>query len=263
MARKPRETSGTGIYHVMMRGINRQDIFSDEEDFRFFQKVLFQTVCPADEVTGRLMEERCTFYAYCLMSNHVHLLVRQRTESLGQIVKRIAVSYAQYYNKKYLRYGHLFQDRFRSEPVNTDTYFFTLMQYIHQNPVAAGITDQVGRYPWDSWGEYERSGAGVGEICSTAQVLRRMPLDDLRALVFTPLPRTQSILDYDSGNSYQTDDDVKAYLTERYGLRTPADIQLLSRERQEDILRDVKQQGATLRQLVRLTGLTLHAVRRA
>ena len=68
-----------------------------------------------------------TFYAYCLMTNHVHLLIREGAENLSSSVKRIAAAYARYYNNKYQHYGHLFQDRFKSEPVNEADYFFTLL----------------------------------------------------------------------------------------------------------------------------------------
>ena len=111
MPRQARKESGTGIYHVMLRGINRQDIFEEQE-------------------------------AYCLMSNHVHLLLRERTESISISLKHLTVSYAAYYNKCYQRVGHLFQDRFKSEPVNDIEYFVTLLRYVHQNPVKAGICDK-------------------------------------------------------------------------------------------------------------------------
>ena len=97
MARQIRKKSGTGIYHVMLRGINRQDIFEDNEDY---------------------LQMTSIFYAYCLMSNHLHLLIQEREDNISDIVKRIGVTYAHYFNKKYERNGHLFQDRFRSEPVD-------------------------------------------------------------------------------------------------------------------------------------------------
>ena len=78
-------------------------------------------------------------YAYCLMSNHIHLLIREREDNIGMAIKRIASSYVYYYNHKYSRDGHLFRERFKSEPVNDIAYFITLLRYIHQNPVKAGM----------------------------------------------------------------------------------------------------------------------------
>ena len=80
-----------------------------------------------------------TLYAYCLMSNHIHLLIREREDEIGMAIKRIASSYVYYYNHKYSRDGHLFRERFKSEPVNDMAYFVILLRYIHQNPVKAGM----------------------------------------------------------------------------------------------------------------------------
>ena len=119
MGRKPREKSGTGIYHVMLRGVNRQDIFEDEEDYAVFKKQLHRVGFYKDE-SGKSQPPRCVIYAYCLMTNHVHLLIRETEEEISIVVKRITVSYALYYNNKYQHVGHLFQNRFRSETVNDD-----------------------------------------------------------------------------------------------------------------------------------------------
>ena len=92
-------------------------------------------------------------YAYCLMSNHIHLLIREREDTIGMAIKRIASSYVYYYNHKYSRDGHLFRERFKSEPVNDMAYFVTLLRYIHQNPVKAGMVPEVKVYEFSSWGE--------------------------------------------------------------------------------------------------------------
>lgn len=262
MARRAREVSGTGIYHVMMRGINRQNIFEDAEDYSRFIELLYQMVCPVDD-NGKMLPPRCIFYAYCLMTNHVHLLIRETSETLSSVIKRIGVSYAQYYNKKYLHFGHLFQDRFKSEPVNDNAYFFTLLRYIHQNPIAADITTDVGSYQWSSWGEYERTGNGIQTICSTKTVLARMPLDELRALVNELLPKTTMILDFDSGSNIKTDEETKQFLASTYGLEKPMDLQLYSKERRDDILHGAKAFGSSIRQLVRLTGISFTIIRNA
>lgn len=197
------------------------------------------------------------------MTNHVHLLIREASENLSSVIKRIGVSYAQYYNKKYQHFGHLFQDRFRSEPVNDNAYFFTLLQYIHQNPVSAGITPDVGSYQWSSWGEYERTGNGIQTVCSTKTVLSRMPLDELRALVNEPLPKTTMLLDFDSGSSVKTDEEMKHFFANTYGLEKPKDLQLYAQERRNDILRDAKDFGGSIRQLVRMTGISFTIIRNA
>ena len=116
MARPLREISSTGIYHVMLRGINRQIIFEHPVDYRKFIDLLCLMISPSDEL-GRPLPSLCRIYAYCLMPNHVHMIIQEKSENLSIVIHRIATAYALYYNKKYERCGHLFQDRFRSEPI--------------------------------------------------------------------------------------------------------------------------------------------------
>ena len=262
MARKSREVSGTGIYHVMMRGTNRQDIFEDGDDYLRFLGILRNMVYPVND-TGKPLPQRCHFYAYCLMTNHVHLLVREAEDKLAPAIHRIATAYAHYYNNKYVRFGHLFQDRFKSEPVNDQGYFFTLLRYIHQNPMAAGLSKGIDDYEWSSWKEYENYRIGLQDICTVKHVTARMPIDELRVFVADPLPKTIQILDFDDGKVNLTDDEVKEFLSNTFGLKQTTDLQLYNRERRNDILREAKQYGASIRQLVRLTGISFAIVRDA
>ncbi len=91
MARQIRKKSGTGIYHVMLRGINRQDIFEDNEDYLQMTSILRAQSERYDE-KGIRLPPFCTFYVYCLMSNHLHLLIQEREDNISDIVKRIGVT---------------------------------------------------------------------------------------------------------------------------------------------------------------------------
>lgn len=93
-------------------------------------------------------------FAYCIMSNHVHLLLKIKKEELEQIFRRIGARYVYWYNKKYDRCGHLFHDRFKSEAVEDDAYILTVLRYIIQNPQKAGITDGPEEYEWSSHKDY-------------------------------------------------------------------------------------------------------------
>jgi REP element-mobilizing transposase RayT len=128
----------------MLRGNERKNIFIDEEDKNYFLNTL------------QKVKENCTYelYAYCLMDNHVHLLIQERTDGLQRTMKRIGVIYSYYFNKKYQRIGHLFQDRYRSETVEKDTYVLAAARYIHNNPVEAGIVKNAEEYKWSSYQEY-------------------------------------------------------------------------------------------------------------
>jgi REP element-mobilizing transposase RayT/DNA-binding transcriptional regulator YiaG len=128
----------------MVRGIDRMDIFLDEDDKKRFLETL-----------KRMKEQgEYVLFAYCIMNNHVHLLIKEEKDSIQRSMKRICVSYSYYFNQKYKRIGHLFQDRFRSEAIEADTYILSCARYIHNNPVKAGITKKAEDYKWSSYKTY-------------------------------------------------------------------------------------------------------------
>ena len=98
MPRQARQASGTGIYHVMMRGINHQNIFEDQEDYYQFLNTL-DMMALSYEPDGTPSGRNYILYAYCLMTNHIHLLIREREDTIGMAIKRIASSYVYYYNQ--------------------------------------------------------------------------------------------------------------------------------------------------------------------
>ncbi len=141
MPRKARIKSESGIYHIMLRGINQQQIFQDSEDCEKFLQILKD----CKEIS------EFKIYAYCLMGNHIHLLIQVVSEQIEQVMKRITTRFVYWYNIKYQRIGHLFQDRFKSEPVENEPYFMTVVRYIHQNPIKAGFCKNVRDYEYSSY----------------------------------------------------------------------------------------------------------------
>ena len=257
MARQPRKPSGTGIYHIMMRGINHQNIYYDEEDYYQFINTLDRMRVRYDD-DGVPCSTNYTLYAYCLMSNHFHLLIREREDDLGMAVKRIASSYVYYYNRKYLRDGHLFKERFKSEPVSDMAYFVTLLRYIHQNPVKAGIVTSVKDYNYSSWGEYNGQVEPVFRICDTRTVLNRIPFTDLDAIVNEPLPEDFTSLDDDNEQPKirLSDDQVWQQIIHLTKVTTATELQLLDKYQLREALRELRLSGASVRQLERLTGIS-------
>lgn len=144
MPRPLRLRSETNIYHVMARGNRRKIIFHDKDDKQRFINILI----------SKNKEECFKLFAYCIMDNHYHLLLREMNEDLSIIMKMINSSYATYYNNRYEGSGHVFQDRFRSQPVNNDEYLLGVMRYIHNNPSKAGIVNRCQDYPWSSYQQY-------------------------------------------------------------------------------------------------------------
>lgn len=145
MARQRRLNSNTGIYHVIARGNNKIDIFYDDEDRGRFMSTLKRY---AKELSIRI-------YAYCLMTNHVHMVVNHGTDltNLSMFMKKVLGSYVSYFNRKYERFGSLFQSRFISMPVEDMCYLRTLICYVHNNPASAGLS-AAETYPWSSYKEY-------------------------------------------------------------------------------------------------------------
>ena len=129
MARKPRIEIAGGLYHVISRGNNRRKIFRSHDDYLKF--------------TGLLQQQKSKLpfylYAYCLMPNHVHLLIEMQDDPLSRIMQILLTSYSQYYNRRYRKIGHLFQGRYKSILCQTDRYLGELVRYIHLNPVRARI----------------------------------------------------------------------------------------------------------------------------
>ena len=130
------------------------------------------------------------------MSNHFHLLLHAKDDTVGNIVKRIASSYVYYFNRKYGRDGHLFKERFRSEPCEDWADFVTLLRYIHQNPVKAGMVNRVIEYEFTSWHEY-LGGAYFFPLCNVNAGLGRISMDELTALVDTPLDNDVCCIEYE------------------------------------------------------------------
>lgn len=143
--RVAREKCGNSIYHICVRGNNKQDIFLDNEDREEYLKRV------------RNYEERykMQIYAYCLMTNHVHLLIYDNNQDISKFMQGLSLSYVIYFNKKYGRTGHLFQDRFTSVMIKNDMQLMYVSRYIHLNPVRANIVNKARDYKWSSYSAYE------------------------------------------------------------------------------------------------------------
>jgi len=138
------------VYHVMVRGNNKEKVFVDHED-----KLKIINTIKEKQGNGEY-----SIYAFCVMDNHLHLILKEGKSILPRIMKMIATSYAYYFNKKYNRVGHVFQDRYRSENIENDEYLLVAIRYVHQNPVKAGI-GTIDGYKWSSFNEYMCDGQSI------------------------------------------------------------------------------------------------------
>ncbi|MBE6777131.1 MAG: transposase [Ruminococcaceae bacterium] len=240
MPRQARRKSESGIYHIMLRGINQQQIFEDEEDgFRFLE-------------TLSKYKEQCGYeiYAYCLMGNHVHILLKEGKENLTLVLKRIAGSYVYWYNWKYRRCGHLFQDRFKSEPVEDDAYFLTVIRYIHQNPIKAGICKNIDGYKFSSYNEYINKPNLVNvDFCLGI-------IDKEQFIEFNNEFNDDICLDIRDNDFRLTDDEALKIIWKICKCKSVSDFQKLDKIKRNYYIEKLYKHGLSIRQISRLTGLS-------
>ncbi len=245
MPRTRRRKSISGIYHIILRGINKQIIFEEEEDsIRFL------------ETLRKYKEKGCyKIYAYCLMKNHIHLLLKEQNEELGIAMRRIGASYVYWYNWKYNRSGHLFQDRYKSEVVEDEKYFLTVLRYIHQNPVKAGVVNDVEDYRWSSYSSY----IGRNEMVDIDFALnlfsnnRKNAVESFRE--FHKFIDKNDCLDI-SENTRLTDEDAVKIIKELCQINSCIEIQRMEKRQRDKYLKALKIKGLSTRQISRLTGIS-------
>lgn len=161
MPRVRREKCPNSIYHVIVRGNNREDIFRDYAD----------RIAYLNRLKRYKEKFKIEIYAYCMMTNHVHMLIYDNGQDISKFMQGLSLSYAIYFNKKYDRCGHVFQGRFTSVMVRSDEYFIHVSKYIHLNPVKANIVEDAIQYNWSSFKIYMEN-RDKREIVSTERILK-------------------------------------------------------------------------------------------
>ena len=160
-------------YHIYNRGNGKMDIFLGDDDFRFFIFRLRQNLFPDEEHSGRitlLPPQSFSLISYCLMPNHFHFLLRQERDiPTSKLLTKVCTSYSKYFNKKYERVGHLFQDQFKQILVDENSYLIWLSAYIHQNPKVSGLITNLADYKWSSYPDLV--GLRDGGLCDKSIIM--------------------------------------------------------------------------------------------
>lgn len=205
--------------------------------------------------------------AWCLMSNHIHLLVKEGNEPLSVTMKRIGVSFVGYYNWKYQTTGQLFQDRFKSENVETTSYLITVVRYIHQNPVKAGMVEHVDEWKWSSCLGYYNQEVYPKYLLDREFILCLFSSDTITALdrfkeYNEKANHDQCLEDYVKKRI--TDDEARKMIKGLLGTIEIAQVKSLPREHRDRILRKVKRvEGISQRQAARILGVSPNLVFKA
>lgn len=238
MARQARKKSETGYCHVIVRGIGKQLLFEYDPDYRYYLMLL-------EKYSSETSVAVC---AYCLMGNHVHLLLKDREDRLPLFMKKMGVSYSAYFNKKYERTGHLFQDRYLSEPVNDDAYFLSVNRYILVNPEKAGLCPFL-QYRWSSVKAYGDRGSFVDT-----------------ALISDMLGSYEHYIEFLSDHSSDeyiprfsarvSEEKAKEIIGKVLGASSGVVLQSYDREARNEAVKKLSMAGLSERQIERLTGIS-------
>ncbi|WP_409228406.1 transposase [Gudongella sp. SC589] len=252
MARRPRRRSESGLYHVMLRGINKQIIFESEDDRYMLLRTLKRSID----------SNKFALYGYCFMDNHVHLLIQELEDDISSAMKRICSSYVLWYNKKYERSGHLFQERFKSEPVEDDNYFLMNLRYIHQNPLRAGICKELLEYKWTSYREYITEPIIIDtDLCLDLFSPNKDRAIDLFIEFMTQ--NNEDKIPVFEDNIRLTDAEVIEKIC-AMGLSNMSEMQKLDKNKRNSYLKALKMtRGISIRQISRITGISKGTIERA
>ena len=249
MPRAARRTSSTGIYHILLAGTPDVPLFREDEDCVKFLGILREC---------RDLSQ-CEIYAYCLTDGLIHLLLKEGAEPLANLFKRIGGRYVYWYNLKYHRTGPLFQGRYRSDPVEDESHFLTVLHFIHRKPAQLGLETSPGEYPWSSYRCYAGWPDGITDtsfasdlIGNRAELLRFFSHPGESAVLDAPPARREGV----------TDETAIQLLTELSGCRSEAEFQSLPRSVREVCLRELYRRQLSLRQLARISGLSKATVYR-
>jgi REP element-mobilizing transposase RayT len=217
-------------------------IFEQEEDYVQFLDFLQETKSRSE----------CTLYAYCLLGNHVHLLIKEGSESISLVFKRLGTSYAQWFNRKYERSGHLFQNRFRSYPVEDDAYFLTVLLYLYHNPLKARISLSAVDYKWSSR-------RFLGKLDGLIDEKALLEIVSLQTIVESEARSVcQDVLDEPriGRRAAYSDKTVSEKLSSICNVNNSTEFQNLPREEQVRAVAVLRTERVPIRQIARLTGLS-------
>ncbi len=252
--RQLRHDLSSEYVHVTQRGLGRRLIFEDDADRRRFLKSLKE----------KATDSHVSVLAWCLMDNHVHLLVKARSADLSKMMQRLGTSYAQYFNGRHGHVGKVFQNRFSSWAVETDAHLLTVIRYIHRNAEDAGVATPQD-YPWSSYREIIGESVDIEGpgLCNVATTIRLFgSIDEFRK--FHEIENEQDgFTRIDAYRPRLSDDDAREIVTRHYGVEFSDRLASLPKQERDEALRLLKDLGISIRQLERLTGIGRGPIARA
>lgn len=251
MSRKPRKFTSSGCYHVMIRGIGNQIIFEDDADRLKFLNLL-KKYCTQLSVK---------IYAFCLMENHVHLLLKDK-DNISLFMQKLEISYAYYFNLKYRRIGPLFNGRFLSEIIQDDEYLLTAFRYIIKNPEKAGIC-RYQDYRWSSINEYFENEKFLFKVTDTSLIRAMLNNEKLFVEFMNNSNNEQSFIDIKKKVFVGIDEEkARNFIKKRFKIESCVLIRSFERKKREKAIKIMKETGLSIRQIERLSGISHGVIQR-
>lgn len=215
MGRAWREEYRGGIYHVIARGNNKEYIFKESIDKGYFIKLL----------KGNMEGMSYRIYGYVLMDNHYHIILQVFEKKLQEIMHQINNKYSKYFNCKYERVGHVFQGRYKAILIQDERYLVSLIHYLHQNPIKAGVCKSVGEYKWSSDVYYRTNN---NSFISIETVLDMLSKDRIEAI--------NKYIEYMVEEENMDYDNIKAVGEEAYQIMCSTRKKVEQKKRLDEIL---------------------------
>ncbi len=253
MPRKPRIISSTGIYHVILRSVNQHIIFEEESDYLKFLYILSD--CRKKYETE--------IYAYCLMDNHIHILLNSAPHILSRFFQSLETKFVRWYNNKYKRSGHLFQDRFHSSVVDNNSAFLSVLFYIHNNPVKAKLCRFQSEYRWSSVNAYYgQKNLLVNTAFAYGITGSKKALHSFFSTHSTESDDTLYINDHKENRFFITDEKALAIFKSVTDLPSTSAVAYIIKTKRDEFVRVLKEKGLTTKQVARVMDISETTVKR-
>ena len=282
-----REKSRIGVYHVLAQGAGNHELFHDEEDYRVFVEYLARLMKEAWAEDDEPDRPYFHTYAYCLTPKQFRLIVKEEKYQVSAIMQSISQLYSRYYSGKYNSYGPLYRRRYYSEPINDEERMETVMRYVHQEPLRVGVIgprntrntqkemivqkaqeemvtqktqkaqkEELDEWEWSSWHEYVGVESELPRVCEKPDNWQGLTAEEWREVLSKPLPEGMKCLE---PKEYRAPKPTETQVLGMVRLMTTAttweEFKAIPREEKLKTIKQLLENGASIRQMEKLTGI--------
>ena len=282
-----REKSRIGVYHVLAQGAGNHELFHDDEDYRVFVEYLARLMKEAWAEDDEPDRPYFHTYAYCLTPKQFRLIVKEEKYQVSAIMQSISQLYSRYYSGKYNSYGPLYRRRYYSEPINDEERMETVMRYVHQEPLRVGVIgprntrntqkemivqkaqeeevtqktqkaqkEALDEWEWSSWHEYVGVESELPRVCEKPDNWQGLTAEEWREVLSKPLPEGMKCLE---PKEYRAPKPTETQVLGMVRLMTTAttwdEFKAIPKDEKLKTIKQLLQNGASIRQMEKLTGI--------